>query len=95
MSGEMKGAHVVTFAMNDGISVDRLKDKGIRSTIYMLIGQTPFSKSCWVRNCAKVVAENVVKRKKGMVLVQVVEKTKRINPKACHSCPMQDDIMVI
>jgi hypothetical protein len=39
--------------------------------------------------------ENVVKRGKGSIFVQVVENAEKINFKKCHSYPMRCDIMVL
>ena len=39
--------------------------------------------------------EKVVKRGKGLIFVQVIEKGETINSKKCHICPMRCDIMVL
>ncbi len=47
------------------------------------------------RKRRKIVSKNVVKRGKGVIFAQVVEKAKKINPEKCPNCPMQYDIMVL
>jgi hypothetical protein len=39
--------------------------------------------------------ENLVKREKGVLFAQVVEKVEKINLKKCYSCPMRCDIMIL
>jgi hypothetical protein len=43
----------------------------------------------------KTFSKNVVKRGKGVIFVQVIEKAKKINFKKCPIYPMQYDIMVL
>jgi hypothetical protein len=43
----------------------------------------------------KVCSKNVVKRGKGVIFAQVIEKANKINFKKCPIYPMQYDIMVL
>jgi hypothetical protein len=100
VSEKMKGtnSNLASVPKNDLTDVGRQKDKRNRSLTYVPISGRRSRKMHFggtLCNYVKVVAENVVKRERRMPLVQVVERMKKINLKACHSCPMQYDIMVI
>jgi hypothetical protein len=48
-----------------------------------------------LRKVSECPVEKVVKRGEGVDFAQVVENVEKINPKKCHSCPMQYDIIVL